>query len=53
MRFSQFGLDIKWHAMTKAALSSYKVAMRESGKPASSSPIFEVHWKLVIVTPII
>ena len=35
MRFSQFGLDNKWHEMAKIAYSDYKIAMRKSGNPVS------------------
>ena len=36
-RFSQFGLDIKWHRMAKNAHSDWKIAFARSGNPASST----------------
>ena len=35
-RYSQFGLNIKWNEMSKQAYSDYKIAMKNSGKTASS-----------------
>ena len=35
MTFCQFGLDLKWHEMTKGAWADYKIVMRNSGKQAS------------------
>ena len=35
-RSLQFGLDIKWHRMTKSAYIDWKIALARSGNPASS-----------------
>ena len=40
IRFSEFGLNMKWNEKTKRAHNDFKITMRMSGKPASFPSTF-------------